>query len=158
MPCLFQFAILKPMQKQTNFLNPLIPVENQVSVTQAKENLTAVVAARTKLLRSALLSYLYAIPSVQVIAQAEKRETALNLLSVFRPDVLVLDADLGGDALSEMVSGLRRDYPDLNCIVLFNTIREQRCSLQAGASHAFPKDFLGEGFRSAVLSEKGGGG
>ena len=118
-----------------------------------------VVADDFPLVREGVVRALNQDPGIEVVAQAENGQEALNVAEQLRPDVMILDLrmpDLGGLAVLDK---LRNTQPEIRVIVM--TASEQASTLldaiAAGAAGYLSKRSTGEELRQAVITAHGGG-
>jgi two-component system NarL family response regulator len=118
-----------------------------------------VVADDFPLVREGVVRALNQDPGIEVVAQAENGQEALNVAEQLRPDVMILDLrmpDLGGLAVLDK---LRTTQPEIRVIVM--TASEQASTLldaiAAGAAGYLSKRSTGEELRQAVITAHGGG-
>jgi DNA-binding NarL/FixJ family response regulator len=118
-----------------------------------------VVADDFPLVREGVARALNADPAIEVVAQAENGQEALELAERMRPDVMILDLrmpDLGGLAVLDK---LRTTRPEIRVIVM--TASEQASvlldAIAAGAAGYLSKRSTGEELRQAVITAHGGG-
>jgi DNA-binding NarL/FixJ family response regulator len=118
-----------------------------------------VVADDFPLVREGVVRALNQDPGIEVVAQAENGQEALDVAEELRPDVMILDLrmpDLGGLAVLDK---LRNTQPDIRVIVM--TASEQASTLldaiAAGAAGYLSKRSTGEELRQAVITAHGGG-
>jgi DNA-binding NarL/FixJ family response regulator len=118
-----------------------------------------VVADDFPLVREGVVRALNQDPGIEVVAQAENGQEALDVAEELRPDVMILDLrmpDLGGLAVLDK---LRNTQPDVRVIVM--TASEQASTLldaiAAGAAGYLSKRSTGEELRQAVITAHGGG-
>jgi two-component system NarL family response regulator len=118
-----------------------------------------VVADDFPLVREGVVRALNQDPAIEVIAQAENGQAALEVAEELRPDVMILDLrmpDLGGLAVLDK---LRNTQPGIRVIVM--TASEQASTLldaiAAGAAGYLSKRSTGEELRQAVITAHGGG-
>ena len=118
-----------------------------------------VVADDFPLVREGVVRALNSDPAIEVIAQAENGNAALELAEKLEPDVMILDLrmpDLGGLAVLDK---LRTSRPQVRVIVM--TASEQASTLldaiAAGAAGYLSKRSTGEELRQAVITAHGGG-
>jgi DNA-binding NarL/FixJ family response regulator len=99
-------------------------------------------------LAKALARYLQESGKLQVAAVAATGEEALVQLATLQVDLALIDVSLPEMTGIELVTRLRRDYPDLPCMMLSGHAADRfvRRSLAAGAQGYVIKDNL-----SAVL-------
>jgi two-component system NarL family response regulator len=118
-----------------------------------------VVADDFPLVREGVVRALNQDPGIEVVAQAENGQEALNVAAELKPDVMILDLrmpDLGGLAVLDK---LRNTQPEIRVIVM--TASEQASTLldaiAAGAAGYLSKRSTGEELRQAVITAHGGG-
>ena len=118
-----------------------------------------VVADDFPLVREGVVRALNQDPGIEVVAQAENGQEALDVAEDLHPDVMILDLrmpDLGGLAVLDK---LRNTQPDIRVIVM--TASEQASTLldaiAAGAAGYLSKRSTGEELRQAVITAHGGG-
>jgi DNA-binding NarL/FixJ family response regulator len=108
------------------------------------------IVARPGIMRNSLLSYLRAIPSVQSILLANDVETALQAIRVSNPKLIVMDSDLTEQEMFSLAGRVRTEHPNIKLILLVESIRQQKQSLDLGVHYALLKGFLDEPLRHAV--------
>ncbi len=92
------------------------------------------------------------MPGVQVCGIATRREDGLLCARQARPDVVLVDAELPGDAASCTIRQLRACLPDTRVIALGLYVGRRAATLAAGA-HAFVlKDAGFEALRAAIVA------
>jgi two-component system NarL family response regulator len=118
-----------------------------------------VVVADDSLVRGGVVRALNQDPGIEVVAQAENGQEALDVAADLHPDVMILDLrmpDLGGLAVLDK---LRNTQPEIRVIVM--TAGEQASTLldaiAAGAAGYLSKRSTGEELRQAVITAHGGG-
>ncbi len=118
---------------------------------QTSKPLSVAVATRSDLMRRSLTAFLQANPELNVTALSNDVTSILTYSHQNRPDVLILDAALSDEVLPMLIEQLHTKHPALNCVVLVDTVQQQKSSLQAGANHALLKGFLDDQLTRAVL-------
>ena len=121
------------------------------------EGITIVIADDHQVVRSGLRLLLQGEPGMHVIGEAGDADSALKLVQMRRPDVLVLDLNMPGtsslDALPHLLEGGTR--------VVVLTMQEDpgfaRTALQGGASGFVLKESASEELVSAVRAAAEGG-
>jgi DNA-binding NarL/FixJ family response regulator len=111
----------------------------------------ALLAARPGLMRNALTAYLRAVPGVSVDIITDFSEKILPAIAKHPPNTLILDADVVDD-LAMLLRRLHTEQPNLNCIVLADSVVQREAALAAGADHVLLKGFLDERLGQAVLN------
>jgi DNA-binding NarL/FixJ family response regulator len=92
------------------------------------------VAIEAASLRMQIVRLLNRDARLGVIAQASSTRGAIRLLSEYRTDVLLLDAQMAGLALTEAVERIRADRPEVNVVLLGS--RQMRAAALALSSDA----------------------
>lgn len=108
------------------------------------------VAARPGPMRNALLSFLMAIPNVQIAGLADGADTVKEKLSHCAVDALIVDADLGEALLLELLRECQTQPTILRCVFLVENRRQQAAFQAAGASHTLLKGFLDDRLRQII--------
>jgi DNA-binding NarL/FixJ family response regulator len=109
--------------------------------------------AKPGLMRNALTAYLRAMPGVTVDTVGELSDTVLPVVLQRHPNAVILDADVTDDLLT-LLGQLHAQQPNLNYIVLADSVAQQEAALAAGADYALLKGFLDERLGQAVLSSE----
>lgn len=94
-----------------------------------------------EIVRTGLRMMLEAEPDLEIVAEAESGEEALDLISDCAPDIVIMDVSLPGMGGVEATRALRDRYPDVRVLAL--TIHEDERyffqMLNAGAAGYLPK-------------------
>ncbi len=102
--------------------------------------------------RRGVQSLLAEFPDIQVIGEAENSPATLRQVAKLRPDVVLLDIQMGGASGIEVARELRRTYPDLAIIVLTSYDNDDYLfgALQVGANAYLLKDVALETLPEAI--------
>ncbi len=94
----------------------------------------------------ALLRVLRERGHIDVVAVVTSAEEALNLLPSLEVDLALIDVSLPHDSGISLVLSLRKNYPDLPCVMLSGHVSQHyaRSSLEAGARGYLVKDHMEE--------------
>ncbi len=94
------------------------------------------------LVRRALRQLIEDEPDLKVVAEAESAESALATLPSFTPDLVLTDLSLPGASGLELVEILRRERPELRCLVVTGHTEPfyRTAALAAGAAGYVTKD------------------
>lgn len=118
----------------------------------ATKPITVVLADDHRVVRSGLRMLLESEHRFEVVAEAGTVAETLAQVDRHRPDVLVLDLNMGGDSSLESIPQLRTDVPETQIVVL--TMQENpafaRAALRAGALGYVLKDAADMELMSAV--------
>lgn len=115
-------------------------------------SISVVLAATAGILSSSLRSYLRTMPNVHIVAEVGCSQNLIATLEAYRPQVLVLDADLPSLDLAPSVQHALRVCGELGVVVLANGHDQHAVAIGAGAHHVLLKGFLGQQLRQAVLA------
>jgi CheY-like chemotaxis protein len=112
------------------------------------------VVSPVRALRRALVAFLQDIPGVCQVEICSDLPAVLAVLEARRLDVMVLDADVVDIhtpiSMASFLMRLRRHYPELNLVVLVDSVAQEAMCLTAGASHALHKGQLDQRLAKAV--------
>lgn len=109
--------------------------------------ISVLVVAKPSPLRDSLAALLRSIPSITVIQQADDAASALRMIEVDRPVLVLLDAGLPAGQAWSLLRQIKSRWPMTPCIVLTDTQQSRRRAEAAGANRALLK-----GFPAAKLS------
>jgi DNA-binding NarL/FixJ family response regulator len=113
--------------------------------------LTVLVVARPGLMRDSLVTFLTAMPEVRVVGASDNAPALLDMILADPADAIVVDVNLGQDAVLALLDGLRALPTPVRCIVLSDDPWQHESFLSAGADVVLVKGFLGDLLRRAVL-------
>ena len=120
--------------------------------------ITVVLSDDHHVVRSGLRVLLGADGRFAVVGEAHDIQSTLERISAERPQVLVLDLNLGGESSLEIIPQLRADSPQTQVVVL--TMQEDpgfaRAAMQAGALGYVLKDAAGEELMDAIEAAAAG--
>ena len=100
----------------------------------------------------ALVSFLRALPSVQVAAVLHDPLSLLSWLASGPGDVAVLDGAIAGGEIGELVRRIGRANPSLHTIVLAEGAAQAEQCLAAGAADVLLKGWLDERLAQMVIA------
>ena len=102
--------------------------------------------------RMGLAVSLNAEPDLQVVADAADGSKALKLYREHRPDVVLMDGRLPGMSGTETLSALRREFPEVQVLMISVDEGEEDVyrAMQAGAAGYLPKAALPEELLRAI--------
>jgi two-component system response regulator NreC len=110
-------------------------------------------------MRDGLRAVLDADPTVSVVAEAGDVPSAVRMVRAHRPDVLVLDLNMPGEASLPAIPGLLESSPDTKIVVL--TMQADpgfaEAALQSGASGYVVKEAASEELVKAIRIALDGG-
>jgi DNA-binding NarL/FixJ family response regulator len=111
---------------------PLLDVDYAVVMNQPTQT-RIVIAERQTVVRSALRRFLGQQPGLYVVGEAAEDQELLAQLEVACPDLVLLDWDLPGRPVADLIPALRR--PDCQPAVIVLAVRPEpaQSALDAGA-------------------------
>jgi two-component system response regulator NreC len=113
-----------------------LPAMDDSAAPEAKrDGLTVVLAEDHEIVRDGIRMVLEAEPDIEVVAEAGDVDAAERYLKGHKPNVLVLDLNLGGDSSLERIPAMREEAPETEIVVLTmqNEPAFARRALQSGA-------------------------
>jgi DNA-binding NarL/FixJ family response regulator len=111
------------------------------------EEMSVLVVVKPSPLRESLVALLRSIPSIGAIQQAADTATALRIVEMDKPALVLLDAGLPAGQAWALLRQVKARWPAMPCIVLTDTQQSRRRAEAAGANRALLK-----GFPAAKLS------
>lgn len=111
------------------------------------------------LARMALRTILSSRPEMELLAEAESGDQAVELFRRHRPDVTIMDLRIPGLDGFEAIAAIRRESPEAGIVVLTNYDGSEDVyrALQLGARAYLNKDTSGEQLIEAILTVHRGG-
>ncbi len=100
---------------------------------------TALVIAKIDPIGESLLVLLQSLPQIEGIRRTRNYPAARQLIEHQHPVLVLLDADLRDDKLTEIVQGIKASWPQARIIVLVENELQQQTARLAGADVAFIK-------------------
>jgi two-component system, NarL family, response regulator len=111
------------------------------------------------MVRMGLSSSLNVEPDIEVVAEAESGEAALQVFRKYLPSLVMMDLRLPGMSGIECTAALIREFPDARVLVLSTHSGEEEIyrAMQAGARGYVIKSIVREELLRAVREVHGGG-
>ncbi|MEL1265719.1 response regulator transcription factor [Pseudoxanthomonas putridarboris] len=108
--------------------------------------------------REGLRALLEQQPDIEIVAEAGNGETALQLLKIHAPDVIILDMKMPGLTVVETITAAKRQCPETQVLVFTSYAEDSqvRDALTAGATGYLLKDALREDLIRAVREVSAG--
>jgi two-component system response regulator NreC len=123
------------------------------SESSAPDSITIVLADDHRVVRSGLRVLLESDGRFTVLGEAGDVHGTVEQVRAWRPQVLVLDLNMGGESSLDAIPQLRAEWPDTQIVML--TMQEDpafaRAALRSGAVGYVLKDAADEELMSAVL-------
>jgi two-component system nitrate/nitrite response regulator NarL len=113
-----------------------------------RSDVSTLIAARPGRMRDCLHALLKAVSHIQVIGCADDGASALKLVIEHEPNLVLLDTNLSEAQVYSVLEQIKATRSQTRCIVLADSIQQQRTAAAAGADAALIK-----GFRAAKLVE-----
>lgn len=107
----------------------------------SKNLISILIFAKPDRLRDGLHLLLSTAPQVLAIQQVDDVDLAFQLVVKERPDLVVLDTNLGFTSVSDLLKQMKPALPALPCLVLVANDQEQRAAKDAGADAVLLKGF-----------------
>lgn len=92
-----------------------------------------IIAARPGVSCGVLQAILGALPRIEVVGTVGGGLSALNLVCITSPALLIIDSGLPGDEMVALLSKITQEQPQIRCLVLAETTRQQAAFLALGA-------------------------
>jgi DNA-binding NarL/FixJ family response regulator len=130
------------------------PINQAQAVASSPERSTnrirLIVADDHMVMRMGVVSAVSEQPDMQVVAEVESGELAIEAYREHRPDVVVLDLRMGKISGMDTIRALRAEFPNAKIVVFSNYARVEDVTqaLKAGAS-----GFVGKSMKAAKLLE-----
>ena len=106
------------------------------------------IAAKPSRMRGSLHTLLRTVPGIGAIAQADNSAAAVHMTCACPHALIVLDTNLPGATLSDVLREIRAEGVHSRCLVLVADAHQRRCAIAAGADVALLK-----GYTAAQLFE-----
>lgn len=124
-----------------------------------EERIRVLIVDDHPMLRGGVLSLLQRQEDMQVVGEADNGSDALRLANLLRPDVVVMDINLGGVIDVRSTEELRQRWPDTRVVAfsMHNEVQVIRRMLKAGAAayltKSAPHDELIKAIRAVMRGE-----
>ena len=106
-----------------------------------KNGKLALIAAAPGSLRDALAIFLQTVPWIEVVRQVRHTSSVLSAIEESRPALVLLDTNVPGDEVPDMVKQIKTTWPQVQCLVLADTIQQEQQARSAGADVSVLKGF-----------------
>ena len=95
-----------------------------------------IIAARPGVSREVLQAILGLLPQIEVAGMVGGGLSALNLVRTTSPALLIIDSGLPEDEMVALLTHIKQDQPQIRCLVLAETTRQQATFMALGADAA----------------------
>jgi DNA-binding NarL/FixJ family response regulator len=96
----------------------------------------AVIAARPGIGREVLRVIVGLLPQIEVAGTVGGGLSVLNLVQKNPPSLLIIDSGLPEDEMVALLTRIKQDQPQIRCLVLAETTRQQATFMALGADAA----------------------
>jgi DNA-binding NarL/FixJ family response regulator len=96
----------------------------------------AVIAARPGIGREVLRAIVGLLPQIEVAGIVGGGLSVLNLVQKNPPSLLIIDSGLPEDEMVALLTHIKQDQPQIRCLVLAETTRQQATFMALGADAA----------------------
>jgi DNA-binding NarL/FixJ family response regulator len=96
----------------------------------------AVIAARPGIGREVLRVIVGLLPQIEVAGTVGGGLSVLNLVQKNPPSLLIIDSGLPEDEMVALLTHIKQDQPQIRCLVLAETTRQQATFMALGADAA----------------------
>ena len=112
-----------------------------MQVMQAARSTTVYIVDDSAFIRQRLIAMLSTMHNVAVVGEAATEPAAIEGIVASRPDIVLLDLNLGVGNGMNVLNAVRRMLPDVSIVVLTNLAEPQyrRACMKAGARHFLDK-------------------
>lgn len=117
-----------------------------------KQKTTTLLVSVPGNMQDGLRAMLRSLPHIEVVAAAGGSLSAYDLLQKRSVDLLVIDANLPQEEVLALLHRVKENYPQIRCIVLTLTYKENAVFLASGADVILNRDSSHLQFASAVQS------
>ena len=97
-----------------------------------------------------LRALLNSIPNAELVGVVAHTKAAMQAISECQPAVMLLDSALPGEGVPSLLKQLKARWPELQCLVLVDTMEQQRQAQNAGADMVLLKGVLAARLSAAV--------
>jgi DNA-binding NarL/FixJ family response regulator len=103
---------------------------------------SALIIARPGALREGLRAALAAMPALNSVEEADNTSLALSRFASYEPVLVLLNAVEPDDLILVAYRWIKARWPKARCVVLTDTVRQQRKVRAAGADSVLIKGFV----------------
>lgn len=136
-----------------------VPIDSRSAVKPTPSQITVAIADDHAIMRDGLRMILGAHSGVEVVAEASDLAGTFDTVARAKPQILLLDVNLGEESSLETVARLRSEYPDTAVIILTmqKNPEDARRALADGASGYVLKEAAGRELVRAIEVVAAGG-
>lgn len=102
---------------------------------------SVLIVAKASRRREGLQALLASTSWLKIVGQANDAPAALMMAADHHPNLVLLDVDLPENDAWSVLKKIRAEWPQIRCIVLTDSIQQQRAAEIAGADAALLKGF-----------------
>ena len=104
-------------------------------------NMVALIVAKPGRVRDGLYTLLKMMPEVRSISQADDEASALSMIIEQHPALVLLDTDLPDNKAQRILTWLKTEWSQTQCLVLAANSQEQQMAYAAGADGVLLKGY-----------------
>ena len=112
----------------------------------------AVMVVRAGPLHSSIQALMKTMPQIQIVAEAKEVSALLNMDPEVRPDLVLLEAELGEDELGLVTQAIKEKWSGTRLIVLVDNDKQRRIAKESEADAVMLKGFRAGKFVEEVES------
>lgn len=118
---------------------------------QTPQPIQAVVVSRPGVMQQSLRTMLAAHPWLSVVASAGDGLTALNHVTQYRPELLVIDSNLLEEEVEALLATVKAKVPETRCLVLTRPSQRAERLRAVGADRVILRNSSTQELREALL-------
>lgn len=99
------------------------------------------IAARPGLIRDGLQAVLAAMPQIEMMDPVDDGPSALKKMAEHQPALVLLDTNLPDDQVWTLLQQIKARWPQIQCLILADSGRQQQTAQAAGADGVLIKGF-----------------
>jgi len=115
-----------------------------------KRSTMAVMVVQAGPLRSSIQALMNTMPQIQIVAEAKEVSALMHMDPQIRPDLVLLEADLPGNHLGELLRQINERWTGTRSIVLVDNEAQRLMAETAGADAVIFKGFRAARFVEAL--------
>jgi DNA-binding NarL/FixJ family response regulator len=105
---------------------------------------SVLIVARPGRMREGLRALLRTIPRIEIIEQVDHGSAALEMVMQEHSTLVLLDSSLPSDEMWTALKQIKAEWPQTQCIVVADTLRQQEMAQASSADGVLLKGFAAE--------------
>jgi DNA-binding NarL/FixJ family response regulator len=102
---------------------------------------SALLVAKPGPLREGLYALLSTVPQISSVNKTSDADTTRQALTEHTPDLVLLDGNLPSNGIYSLIDEIKTRAKESRCLVLVDTIQQQKQAQAAGADAVLPKGY-----------------